>query len=96
MNMSKKSKLHYEEKEGSFTSFEHAKSFLEDFHAQIGVYLMEMNMIEKHWENSSNDRVLNSTELKLLKEQERDCNRIFEKLRDRICKFMENSQGVHM
>ena len=80
----------------SHTSFEKAKQFLEDYYLQVSVYLSEMNMIEKAWQPGKKERMKTSLEQKLARQHEQDLNRIFEKLRDRICGFMEHSQGVKL
>ena len=79
----------------SYTSFEKAKQFLEDFYLQVSVYLTEMSVIEKSWD-AGKAKAKTNIEEKLFKQHERDLNRIFEKLRDRICNFMEHSQGVKL
>ena len=72
-------------------SFDKALKFLEDYTTQAQVYLAEMKEIQQEM------RIIpGCMQHQKLEMYERDCNRIFEKLKQRICRFMKNSQGIKM
>ena len=75
-------------------SFENALAFLEDYTIQAQVYLAEMKQIEKDLKSGLKQGKIPG--VLVLDTYQRDCNRIFEKLKRRLGRFMERSRGVKL